>query len=95
MALDRDTFPHHVVDTSWAITHGLVQRNGKKYSWDGSPQVLPLQAQIEGYFSSDQYVDMMRERLRQVRFSIDTGMVTELIKRGKFYVASKNSSEGD
>lgn len=95
LALDRDTFPRHVVDTSWAVLHGLVTRNGSKFNWNGSPQILPLHPQIKAYFSSDKYIDKMAGSLRDIRFNLDTEAVDTLINREVFYANPDLTSEGD
>ncbi len=95
LALDRDTFPHHVVDASWAVVHGLVNRDGKRYSWSGSPQILPLHPQIKAYFSSDKYTGKMGNRLRDVRFNLDIESLKILNDRETFYKSPDITSEGD
>jgi len=85
LALDRDTFPSHVVDTSWALLHGVVQQNNRPCEWIGGPQILPLHPKLEAYFQSDYYQKILHEHMSDLRFALDHDRMNNMIKDRSLY----------
>ncbi len=84
-AIDRDTFPLHVVDTSWAFIHGLVHQNNRPAEWLPGPQILPLNTQLQAYFKSEYYCKHARNEMISSRFSLDKPELDAMIKNRKLY----------
>ncbi|MBN1297358.1 hypothetical protein JXA80_11305 [bacterium] len=85
LALDRDTFPLHLVDTSWAFLHGLVTRNTEPCQWIGGPQILPLHPDLLAYFQSRDYTAATHEHMHQFRFAIDLDRMKTMIDNHSLY----------
>jgi len=85
LALDRDTFPSHVVDTSWAFLHGIVMHNNKPCKWIGGPQILPLHPELDDYFQSDNYKTSLHKYMNSLRFTLEPDKMTDMIKNRSLY----------
>jgi len=95
LALDRDTFPLHVVDVSWSIIHDLVKRGDKLFKWSGSPQIFPISPHLKSYFRADAYKTAMRKSLIENRFVLDNLKVDKMRADGTFYVVREKFSEAE
>ena len=95
MAIDRDTFPYHFGDVSWAIIHGCVHKNfdsqSKTFVWTGTPQILPLSASLKNYFDSRDYKDIVLKKLESLQFEMKTVYIEELRSQHRLYVMPGDS----
>ncbi|GEM_PF-465639 len=89
LAIDRDTFPIHSVETSWLIVHRLLNRNDarKPFEWKGTPQILPLHPLMHAYFHSDAYLNAVHDHLKTLRFSIDAAAYAGLRESGALFTS--------
>ncbi len=85
LAIDRDTFPLHVVDTSWAALHGLILENGQTMSWTGGPQILPLEQGLKNYFESAEYRKAVHRTMIRERFTLDNENLCSMMKNRGLY----------
>jgi hypothetical protein len=85
LAIDRDTFPVHVVDVSWAFLHGLVYRNNQPSTWSGGAQILPLNQKLKAYFTSADYLNRMQITLQQERFYLDMPGLRDMMMNRRLY----------
>mgnify|MGYP000994322578 FL=1 len=87
LAIDRDTFPIHSVETSWLIVHRLLKRHELQtpYEWKGTPQILPLHPLLHAYFHSDAYLHAVHEHLKTLRFSVDPDAYAGLRESGALF----------
>lgn len=85
MAIDRDTFPVHIVDVSWAFLHGLVYRDNQPSTWTGGAQILPLDQKLITYFASAEYVNSVHNALHQERFCLDMPGLRDMMMNRRLY----------
>jgi hypothetical protein len=85
-AIDRDTFPLHLVDTSWAFLHGLVLQNDSAADWLPGPQILPLHPQLIKFFNSEAYADQTRKALKEEQFTLDLSGLRAMMNSRKLYI---------
>ncbi len=95
LSLDRDSFPLHVLDVSWAIIHGLIKTSDAQYQWSGAPQVFPMTSQLKAYFRSDHYQSTVWQTLKSTRFKINRIQIENLRKLGKFYKLPEEILDSD
>lgn len=85
LAIDRDTFPIHVVDVSWAFLHGLAFRDNQPVSWSGGIQILPLDKKLAAYFISTAYIERMQAVMRQERFHMKLDTLRDMMMNRRLY----------
>lgn len=85
LALDRDTFPRHLVETSWAFLHNLVREKNEPCQWTGGPQILPLHPDVKAYFQTNSYSNQVHASLNSQRFSLDLDKMRDMIKDRSLY----------
>ncbi|MBN1878662.1 universal stress protein [bacterium] len=85
LALDRDTFPLHVVDTSWAALHGLILQDGKPMRWIGGPQVLAIKRELRDYFNSTEYNRIIHQSMLNHSFTLDIENLSAMMKNRCLY----------
>jgi hypothetical protein len=87
MAIDRDTFPIHPVNVSWAVLHGLLTRRGVEIRWEGRPQMLPLNPALTYYFNSKRHRAAVFDTLKQARYRFDRNTYLALRDTGRLWQA--------
>ena len=85
LAIDRDTFPLHVVDASWAALHGLIMQGDQSMRWIGGPQILPIHPKLTDYFQSEAYRDEVHKSMMAETFSLDKETLRAMIKNRSLY----------
>lgn len=97
LAIDRDTFPIHSVETSWIIAHRLLIRDGEQrpFIWTGTPQILPLHPALINYFRSDIFLEAMMSSLNSIRFKIKVDEYKSFRKSGRLFSPPEAHQSGD
>lgn len=85
LALDRDTFPSHLVDTSWAFLNGLVMEHDAPCQWIGGPQILPIHPALIQYFQTDTYVSATHAHMNRMQFRLDRDRMQSMMSDGRLY----------
>ncbi|GAB4182134.1 MAG: hypothetical protein Kow00108_19010 [Calditrichia bacterium] len=67
--------------TSWAVELGCINMNGQLFNWEEAPQVIPRNAFLNAYFSSDYYRELEDRAYADNSFSLDKNLFkTKLAK---------------
>ncbi len=85
LAIDRDTFPIHVVDVSWAFLHGLVLHDNQQVNWSGGTQILPLDKKLTAYFASPEYSARVRAVMNHERFYMKLHRLRDMMMNRRLY----------
>lgn len=62
---------YQLADISWAIDLGCIRENGVPFKWFTSELIMPLDKDLQNYFSSSEYQKTINESKKKYKFSID------------------------
>lgn len=73
LALTRDTASYSLPEVSWALEKGLVREatTGEVIEWTGEPLILPINKELQDYFSSEDYLQTVRDFLMTHNYLVD------------------------
>lgn len=71
-AMKRDLAGLPLVETSLALDNGklLDLNRGQRVVWEGKPQVMPVQAQLNRYFARPGYIEAVAQTREQARYRL-------------------------
>jgi hypothetical protein len=63
---------YRLADVSWAIDLECIKENDKPFKWFVSEHIMPLDRDLQNYFSSLQYQKAVKEAAKKYNYALDT-----------------------